>query len=405
MILRDACDQLLHRLGYAEPAYLSGLLTGTARAVDRARRHQSVSVVWTGPESGASSSRLTAAAMAGYLFLVIWGPEFVSMATAAPGLGLTPWILAALAVGIGIRWRLWRRRRTALMRSVPAVYEHWTGILRDQVLRPFIVERRNDEVRNPRLFDTSIGEKSPPRLLEGSEPRRLVLTDAMTRVSATARNVHSGSVGVHLFSRLCEIVPHGPADRSAIVAETRGHLDQLRYLRTYTTSWSASLTPKSILTLAGGYAKQRAEQPVTLPELVDSFRGYSTRVASWQRAAHGGEGRVVIGIDEIDKIRDGDRAEAFRNDIKAIFGVPGCLYLVSLSEDAMADFARRTPSIRSAFDSALDRLVTCLKDRNYAVIDDLAAARHAMRINAGLAHRLLEEYRLQNGMRQARGST
>jgi len=78
---------------------------------------------------------------------------------------------------------------------------------------------------------------------------------------------------------------------------------------------------------------------------------------------------------------------------------------VSLSEDAMADFARRTPSIRSAFDSALDRLVTCLKDRNYAVIDDLAAARHAMRINAGLAHRLLEEYRLQNGMRQARGST
>ena len=51
------------RLGYAEPAYLAGLLTGTARAVERARRHQSVSVVWTGPESGVSSSRLTAAAV------------------------------------------------------------------------------------------------------------------------------------------------------------------------------------------------------------------------------------------------------------------------------------------------------------------------------------------------------
>jgi cardiolipin synthase len=60
-ILRDACDQLRHRLSYAEPAYLEGLLIGAVRAVERARRHQSVSVVWTGPESGVSSSRLTAA--------------------------------------------------------------------------------------------------------------------------------------------------------------------------------------------------------------------------------------------------------------------------------------------------------------------------------------------------------
>ena len=62
-ILRDACDQLSKRLAYAEPAYLSGLLAGAARAVERARQHQTVSVVWTGPESGVSSSRLTAAAV------------------------------------------------------------------------------------------------------------------------------------------------------------------------------------------------------------------------------------------------------------------------------------------------------------------------------------------------------
>jgi hypothetical protein len=434
----------------------------------------------------------------------------------------------------------------------------------------------------------------------------MVVTDAMDRVHAVARNVHSGSLGVsgprgvgkstilqffgpeatadnprdlrlvvpapvdyeprefiiHLFSRLCEAALHGTADRSAVAAESRRHLEQLRYLRTYSTSWSASLAPRSVLALAGGYAKQRAEQPVTLPELVDSFRSYSARVASWQQSEHGGEGRVVIGIDEIDKIRDSDRAEAFLNDVKAIFGVPGCLYLVSLSEDAMAGFARRTPSIRNTFDSAFDelvpvapmtyrhseqllfkrvtgvprpfialchvlagglprdlvraaralidaapdmgerslpdtagdlirreldslrqvsvrqfaessgpgsllsalhdrewpgkspqeftdaaaqmastardvesdqtrqlcqelvaslsfyataleafgpaalnRLVTSLKDHNYAIIDDLAEARHAMRVNVGLAHRLLEQYRLQNGIRHARGSS
>jgi hypothetical protein len=287
------------------------------------------------------------------------------------------------------------------MRSVPVAYQHWTEVLRDQVLRPFIVEKRNDEVRNPRLFDTSIGEKFPPRLVEGSEPRRLVVTETMAQVSATAQNVHSGSLGVsgprgvgkstilqffgtgegsddsrdlrllvpapvdyeprefiiHLFSRLCEAVPHGPADRSEIAAETRRHLEQLRYLRTYTASWSASLSIKSVLAFARGSAKQRAEQPVTLPELVDIFRSYSARVAAWQRSARGGEGRVVIGIDEVDKIRDSDRAEAFLNDVKAIFGVPGCLYLVSLSEDAMVGFARRTPSIRGTFDSAFDELL------------------------------------------------
>ena len=62
-ILRHACDQLLRRLRYAESAYLSGLLKGAARAVERAQRYRSVSVVWTGPESGVSSSRLTAAAV------------------------------------------------------------------------------------------------------------------------------------------------------------------------------------------------------------------------------------------------------------------------------------------------------------------------------------------------------
>ncbi len=62
-ILRDACDQMLRLLGHAESAYLSGLLTGAALAAERARHYQSVSVVWTGPESGMSSSRLTAAAV------------------------------------------------------------------------------------------------------------------------------------------------------------------------------------------------------------------------------------------------------------------------------------------------------------------------------------------------------
>jgi hypothetical protein len=54
--------------------------------------------------------------------------------------------------------------------------------------------------------------------------------------------------------------------------------------------------------------------------------------------------------------------------------------------------------------AAVGHLVTCLKDRNHTVIDDLAAARYAMRINPGLAHRLLEQYRLKNGIGQGYGT-
>lgn len=59
-VLRDACDQLLTRITSEDP-YITGLLTGAARAVERAGQHQAIDVVWTGPESGITTGRLTAA--------------------------------------------------------------------------------------------------------------------------------------------------------------------------------------------------------------------------------------------------------------------------------------------------------------------------------------------------------
>ena len=59
-VLRNACDQLLTRLNGEDP-YLAGLLAGAARAIERTRRHQSIDVVWTGPDSGVTTGRLTAA--------------------------------------------------------------------------------------------------------------------------------------------------------------------------------------------------------------------------------------------------------------------------------------------------------------------------------------------------------
>ena len=67
--------------------------------------------------------------------------------------------------------------------------------------------------------------------------------------------------------------------------------------------------------------------------------------------------RLVVGIDEIDRIEDAENAEKFLNDIKAIFGIPNCFYIASLSADALANFERRVVSTRTAFDTTFDTVI------------------------------------------------
>jgi len=95
-ILRDFCDQLLEQLSANDPVYLAGLLTGAACAVSRAHRRQSVDVVWTGPESGISTSRLTAATVIDLIAEARRELLLVSFATQTE-----PGISAALAAASG----------------------------------------------------------------------------------------------------------------------------------------------------------------------------------------------------------------------------------------------------------------------------------------------------------------
>lgn len=377
----------------------------------------------------------------------------ILLASPRPVYGLTGFVAAAAACAFGIRRRISGLRRNRLLQGLVAARQRWVSALRDNVLLPFILQTLNNLTQDSVLYATQLDPVVPPRLVERSEPRRVVASDAMSRIKAVAESMRDGSLGVsgprgvgkttivryfcddayrvpgssvlgssggteetafplgepelrvtlaapvdyqprdfiiHLFSRLAETVlenvlarqdpARGPAqlgrsiglparkdwrrwslssfDRQVPMGErSRRLLADLRFLRTYSTGWNASMTTVSALGLSGSRSRQVAEQPFTLPELVARYREYSEDVASWWRSVHNRRGRVLIGIDEVDKILDGERAEAFLNDIKAVFGVPGCLYFVSLSEDALAVFAQRALAIRSALDSAFDELV------------------------------------------------
>lgn len=131
----------------------------------------------------------------------------------------------------------------------------------------------------------------------------------------------------------------------------RQHLREIRMLQTSTTGWSGKITLPLGQGAAATKSIQLAERALTYPEVVDAFRGFIMRSVEVF-------GQLVIAIDEVDKIASVEQAQAFINDIKGIFGVPGCLYLVSISQDAVVTFERTGLGIRDAFDSAFDEIVS-----------------------------------------------
>jgi hypothetical protein len=76
----------------------------------------------------------------------------------------------------------------------------------------------------------------------------------------------------------------------------------------------------------------------------------------------------------------------------------GCEATRQLCQELIVSLSFYETALEAFGPASLGPLVTCLKDRNYAVIDDLAVARYAMRVNAALGHQLLEQYRLRHRM-------
>jgi hypothetical protein len=133
------------------------------------------------------------------------------------------------------------------------------------------------------------------------------------------------------------------------------YLREARYLETFTGTTSASVSPPTgIFDLSRQSSTSRAEVPRSYPELVSEFRAFLEAVAAEVRSAGG---RLIIGVDELDKISDPEQAQRFINEMKVILGVPNCYYLIAVSDDALASYEMRGLPVRDAFDSAFDEII------------------------------------------------
>lgn len=138
----------------------------------------------------------------------------------------------------------------------------------------------------------------------------------------------------------------------------RHRLRSLRYLETNTLTRTGALKAPTGVELGGSTSRQRAEQLKTYPELVNDFRDFLDYLGLRLRSRADRPGsRIIICIDELDKIATAEQAERFINDIKTVFGIEGCFFLVAVSEDALASFTRRTLAVRTTFDSAFDSVI------------------------------------------------
>jgi hypothetical protein len=157
-----------------------------------------------------------------------------------------------------------------------------------------------------------------------------------------------------------DVSSEGVHDLASLQEYAGRKLRSLRYQLSRTSGWSGTLSLPLGAQGTGSTMLELSAQPMTYPEVVSDFRAFlECAVAVLRDEPDVSPVPVVIILDELDKIASAERVQDFLNEAKALFALdkPGCLFLVSVSEDALAHFERRGLPIRDAFDSTFDTIL------------------------------------------------
>ncbi|WP_338702645.1 P-loop NTPase fold protein [Streptomyces sp. Q6] len=151
-----------------------------------------------------------------------------------------------------------------------------------------------------------------------------------------------------------------------LVQDCRTQLLRLRTVQTATTTLTGAAP---VVTLGSQHAASLTSLPPRFPELVEDFRSLLARIAL---DAHEKDKRVVIAVDELDRLGTDTRALEFLGEIKAVLGIPHVHFLLSVAEDVGAAFIRRGLPHRDATDSSLDDVLhvqPCTLEASKAILD------------------------------------
>ncbi|MFC8495900.1 P-loop NTPase fold protein [Streptomyces sp. NPDC057235] len=137
-----------------------------------------------------------------------------------------------------------------------------------------------------------------------------------------------------------------------LITRCENHLYRLQTIQTTTNTLSGATA--QIMTMGGSHATTVSTLPPSFPALVEEFRDLLARIAE---TLAGRQQRILIAIDEVDRLGSDAQALAFLAEIKAILNVRYVYYLISVAEDVGAAFVRRGLPHRDVTDSSLDDII------------------------------------------------
>lgn len=122
-----------------------------------------------------------------------------------------------------------------------------------------------------------------------------------------------------------DISPVGRLTRTATTLRER-----IRYTTDLTLARELDISGGGAVTAALKRSEQRSlgERPATIASLVFDFRNLAEHIVATTGK------QLVIGIDELDKIKDPDAVRNLLRDVKGVFEITNVFFLVSVSEEA-----------------------------------------------------------------------
>jgi hypothetical protein len=147
------------------------------------------------------------------------------------------------------------------------------------------------------------------------------------------------------------------AQPSTFAREAQALLDKIQYQLTETTGADGVFSVGGVK-LTAKLSRQRARTAMTYPDVVTEFRGFVGAAGRHLVGRHGTGARIVICIDELDKVGSLEAMQKLLNGIGAVFDIPRCHFLVAVSEDALASFDLRGVASRTSLDALFDEVIS-----------------------------------------------
>ena len=107
-------------------------------------------------------------------------------------------------------------------------------------------------------------------------------------------------------------------------------------------------------------SKQLTQRSLTLPGLTAEYENYLRYVSDifLNKKSSQQNRKLIICVDELDKISDSEQVANILREIKGMLSVPNCHYLLTISEDAVQIFWDRIAEERDIIESTFDDIVT-----------------------------------------------